>query len=94
MGGARVTGPQIVTGTGEIMADLAAALAKRGMNSLTDDDLHGNDIKVVKCRACSGYGACGYKTFFLYDGTPYSVCNLRLQKVQNNELTPEQQQEQ
>lgn len=71
------------------MANLDA-LAKRGVSVLTDDDLRGNDIKVVKCRACSGYGACGYKTFFLYDGSPYSVCNLRLQKVQNGEQTPEQ----
>lgn len=65
------------------MADLAAAMAKRGFKALTDDDLRGNDISTVKCRACSGYGNCGYKTFRLYDGTPYSVCNLRLQKVQD-----------
>ena len=67
------------------MADLAAAMAKRGFKEMTDEDLRGNDISVVKCRACSGYGNCGYKTFRLYDGTPYSVCNLRLQKVQNSE---------
>ena len=72
------------------MSDLAERLAKRGVSTLTDDDLRGNDIKVVKCRACSGYGACGYKTFFLYDGSPYSVCNLRLQKIQKGEKTPEQ----
>ena len=68
------------------MAELSDKLAERGVSKLTDDDLRGNDIKVVKCRACSGYGACGYKTFFLYDGTPYSVCNLRLEKVRNGEL--------
>ena len=72
------------------MANLADALAKRGVTPLTDDDLRGNDISVVKCRACSGYGNCGYKTFYMYDGTPYSVCNLRLGKVQNGEATPEQ----
>ena len=74
------------------MAELSDKLAERGVSQLTDDDLRGNDIKVVKCRACSGYGACGYKTFYLYDGTPYSVCNLRLEKVRNGELTPEQEQ--
>lgn len=74
------------------MADLADALAKRGVSQLTDEDLRGNDITVVKCRACSGYGACGYKTFFMYDGKPYSVCNLRLGKVQKGETTPEQNQ--
>lgn len=67
------------------MADLADALAKRGVSELTDEDLRGNDISVVKCRACSGYGACGYKTFFMHNGTPYSVCNLRLEKVKGGE---------
>lgn len=74
------------------MADLSDALARRGVKPLTDEDLRGNDIKVVKCRACSGYGNCGYKTFFMYDGTPYSVCNLRLEKVRKGEETPEQAQ--
>lgn len=74
------------------MADLHEKLAARGVSELTDDDLRGNDISVVKCRACSGYGACGYKTFYMYDGTPYSVCNLRLEKVKNGEETPEQKQ--
>ena len=74
------------------MADLAENLAQRGVSSLTDEDLRGNDIKVVKCRACSGYGACGYKTFYVYDGKPYSICNLRLEKVRKGEKTPEQAQ--
>ena len=74
------------------MSDLADALAKRGINTLSDEELCGQDIAVVKCRACSGYGACGYKTFFLYNGSPYSVCNLRLKKVQSGEETPEQKQ--
>ena len=64
----------------------------RGISVITDEELRGNDITVVKCRACSGYGACGYKTFFMYGDKPYSVCNLRLQKVQNGEETPEQKQ--
>lgn len=67
------------------MADIAAAMAKRGFVPLTDEDLRGNDIVKVKCRACSGYGNCGYKTFRLYDGTPLPVCNLRLQKIQSGE---------
>lgn len=74
------------------MADLKAALARRGVSELTDEDLRGNDIKAVKCRACSGYGACGYKTFFVYKDAPYSVCNLRLGKIKNGEKTPEQMQ--
>ena len=75
------------------MADMSASLASRGVSVITDEDLRGNDIQVVKCRACSGYGACGYKTFFLYNGKPYSVCNLRLKKVQAGEETPEQKQQ-
>ena len=66
------------------------ALKKRGVSVITDEDLRGNDITVVKCRACSGYGACGYKGFYLYNDSPYSVCRLRLGKVQNGEMTPEQ----
>lgn len=73
------------------MADLAEALAKRGVTSLSDEDLRGNDIEVVKCRSCSGYGACGYKAFYMYGTKPYSVCSLRLGKVRNGELTPEQE---
>ena len=72
------------------MANLEA-LKARGVHVITDEDLRGNDIALVKCRACSGYGACGYKTCRLYGHTPYSVCNLRLQKVQNGEKTPEQE---
>ena len=66
------------------------ALKKRGVSVITDEDLCGNDIKTVKCRACSGYGACGYKGFYLYGNDPYSVCRLRLGKIQNGEKTPEQ----
>ena len=67
------------------MADIAAAMAKRGFTPLTDEDLCGEPIDVVKCRACSGYGNCGYKTFRLYENKPYSVCNLRLKKVRGEE---------
>ena len=68
------------------MADIAAAMAKRGFKPLTDEDLCGADVSEVKCRACSGYGNCGYKTFRLYDNNPVSVCNLRLKKLQGIEV--------
>ena len=71
------------------MVDIAAAMAKRGIKELTDEELCGNDITVVKCRACSGYGNCGYKTFRMYESKPYSVCNLRLKKVQEGEAEAE-----
>lgn len=66
--------------------DVAAAMAKRGFKELTDEDLRGQGIEEVKCRACSGYGNCGYKTFRLHKGDPYSVCNLRFQKLQEADL--------
>lgn len=66
--------------------DVAAAMAKRGFTELTDEDLRGQGVEAVKCRACSGYGNCGYKTFRLYKGDPYSVCNLRFQKLQEDEI--------
>ena len=71
------------------MIDVAEAMAKRGFKPLTEEDLCGEDISVVKCRACSGYGNCGYKTFRLFDQTPVSVCNLRLQKVQGKDQDDE-----
>lgn len=63
------------------MADVAEAMAKRGFKALTDEDLKGKSVEEIKCRACSGYGNCGYKTFRLYDGKPYSICNLRFEKL-------------
>lgn len=50
------------------------------LNELSGEQLAGRSIEGVKCRACSGYGACGYKTFYMHDGVPYAVCNLALQK--------------
>lgn len=58
---------------------------KPKLNELADEDLKGHDITEVKCRACSGYGACGFKTFYMHDGKPYSVCNLRLSKIKEEE---------
>jgi len=67
------------------VADIVEAMKKRGFKPLTDEDLRGQSIDLVKCRACSGYGNCGYKAFFLYENKPYSVCNLRLGKIQKGE---------
>lgn len=74
------------------MADISEKLSARGVSQLGEEDLNGNGIDAVKCRACSGYGACGYKTFYMFEDSPYSVCNLRLEKVRAGELTPEQEQ--
>lgn len=58
----------------------ARPAAPSRLNEIGDEELAGRDIADVKCRACSGYGACGYKTFCMYDGKPYAVCNLALSK--------------
>ena len=67
------------------VTDLEELLEDRGVKALTDDDLDGHSIDDVKCRACSGYGNCGYKTFRLYNGKPYSVCNMELEMLLGDE---------
>ncbi len=47
------------------------------IKQLTDADLEGIDVEKIKCRSCSGYGNCGYKTYHLYNDKALSVCNLR-----------------
>lgn len=69
----------------DVSEAMAAAMAKRGFKPIADEDLAGYSIDDIKCRACSGYGNCGFKTFRLYDGTPYSVCNLRFDKLKGGD---------
>lgn len=38
------------------------------MRMLTDEVLDGFDLEQMKCRSCSGYGNCGYKSHFLDPG--------------------------
>ena len=47
------------------------------IKQLADADLEGIDVEKIKCRSCSGYGNCGYKTYHLYNDKALSVCNLR-----------------
>ncbi len=55
---------------------VSSKLAGR-IKQLTDEDVEGIDIDKIKCRSCSGYGNCGYKTYHLYKDKALSVCNLR-----------------
>jgi hypothetical protein len=49
--------------------------AARGLRTLSDDVLDGFTIDQLKCRACSGYGNCGYKSMFLKpEGGVVSIC--------------------
>lgn len=48
---------------------------------LTPEDLGGFDLSELKCRACSGYGNCGYRMYRLHEGKPVSICQLRKTKL-------------
>ena len=51
------------------------------VKEITAEDLGEHAIEDIKCRACSGYGNCGYKAFRVYNGRPYSICSLELGKI-------------
>ncbi len=44
---------------------------------LTAEDLHGVDLNSIRCRSCSGYGNCGFKTYHLFEDKVVSICNRR-----------------
>lgn len=56
------------------MAEANAKFANTRLRILTDEALAGFEINDIKCRSCSGYGNCGYKSMFLADGKPVSIC--------------------
>lgn len=49
------------------------------MRMLTDEIIDGLDLEDIKCRSCSGYGNCGYKSHFLSDQGAVSIC-MRMRK--------------
>lgn len=53
-----------------------------GISELTEEDLDGFDLKDIKCRSCSGYGNCGFKSYRLYNGKAVSICNQQRYKLQ------------
>lgn len=57
--------------------------AARGLRTLTDEVLDGFTIEDLKCRSCSGYGNCGYKSMFLNPaGGVVSICMNRREQMQ------------
>ena len=56
------------------MADASAKFANTKLRILTDEVLAGFTIDDIKCRSCSGYGNCGFKSMFLDNGKPVSIC--------------------
>ena len=47
------------------------------LGELTPEDLCGFTVKDLKCRACSGYGNCGYRMYRLLEGKPVLICQMR-----------------
>ncbi len=66
------------------MADLGKApKAARGLRTLTAEVLDGFDLEDIRCRSCSGYGNCGYKSMFINpQGGVVSVCMNRRRTLQ------------
>ncbi|RDB61360.1 hypothetical protein C1878_11625 [Gordonibacter sp. 28C] len=57
--------------------------AARGLRVLTDEVLDGFAIEDIKCRSCSGYGNCGYKSMYLNPaGGVVSICMNRREQLQ------------
>ena len=55
---------------------------KGNVRLMTDEDLDGFTLDQLKCRACSGYGNCGYKQMNIYNGKAVSICQMRKKKLQ------------
>lgn len=53
------------------------------MRTLTDKVLDGFELSKMQCLSCSGYGNCGYKSYFLNPaGGVASVCMRRRKQLQ------------
>ena len=48
---------------------------------LDPEELGGYTIDDMKCRACSGYGNCGYRQYRLHEGKPVLLCQLRKKEL-------------
>ena len=51
------------------------------LSELTPEDTGGFSVQDLKCRACSGYGNCGYRMYRLLDGKPVLICQLRREEL-------------
>ena len=51
-------------------------VAKVNLNNLqlSPGDLGGLNLEDITCRACSGYGNCGYRRYRLNEGKPVLIC--------------------
>ena len=51
------------------------------LGEVTEEDLGGFPLKELKCRACSGYGNCGYRMYRLHEGKPVAICQMRKKEL-------------
>ena len=51
-------------------------VAKVNLNNLqlSPGDVGGLNLEDITCRACSGYGNCGYRMYRLNEGKPVLIC--------------------
>lgn len=62
--------------------DVSTAPEQYQYQSVIDDELLGeHDIYWLKCKTCTGYGCCAYKSFAMYNDKPIIVCGVRLQEL-------------
>lgn len=55
----------------------------KGIRTLTDEVMDGFEMKDIKCYSCSGYGNCGYKSYFIKpEGGVASICMRRRKQRQ------------
>ena len=53
-------------------------LSKGNVRLMTDEGTStGSALRRLKCRACSGYGNCGYKQMNIYSSKAVSICQMR-----------------
>ncbi len=53
----------------------------KGLGEVTSEDLAGFPLSELKCRACSGYGNCGYRMYRLSEGKPVAICQERRRQL-------------
>lgn len=55
--------------------------AIKAIGEVNSEDLTGFSLTELKCRACSGYGNCGYRMYRLFEGKPVIICQYRRQQL-------------
>ncbi len=54
---------------------------KKTFPELNLEELGGLSLGDIKCRACSGYGNCGFRQYSMLDGKPVLICQARKKEL-------------